>query len=276
VSLCKRESYGFVGPVNLSLLPSYITELFIDSYDLRSDFKFTPHSILNIQSCLHKEQVPKVFWPFMNEIGNKWTCEHIEVGIKGLTKNVDDITPRHYPFAGKMLKQAIESLDLNKNVKILIAGSISPWVECLCLNYGFSNITTSDYQTKLVEDKRIKFVHSNEILNYKFDLIVSFSSIEHDGLGRYGDPINPYGAFNTVNEFYNTLNANGKLICGLPVYPNPTQTSRIQGNNHIIFSQKSINKLFRQFQILNVISMPTEETLPTWQNQPIFILNKKT
>lgn len=26
-----------------------------------------------------------------------------------------------------------------------------------------------------------------------FDAIVSFSGLEHDGLGRYGDPLNPYG-----------------------------------------------------------------------------------
>jgi len=28
---------------------------------------------------------------------------------------------------------------------------------------------------------------------YLFDMVFSFSSIEHDGLGRYGDPLNPNG-----------------------------------------------------------------------------------
>jgi hypothetical protein len=44
----------------------------------------------------------------------------------------------------------------------------------------------------------IKTVMVNESLNSAavlaaFDLVLSMSSFEHDGLGRYGDPLNPNG-----------------------------------------------------------------------------------
>ena len=35
-----------------------------------------------------------------------------------------------------------------------------------------------------------------------FDAIVSFSGLEHDGLGRYGDPVNPYGDFSAMREIW--------------------------------------------------------------------------
>ena len=36
-----------------------------------------------------------------------------------------------------------------------------------------------------------KSTYSEQKLN--FDAVVSFSSIEHSGLGRYGDALNPWG-----------------------------------------------------------------------------------
>lgn len=275
MSLHNRENYKIVGPIDLSLLPNNIVELFIESYDLDLNFKFDSHVIYSPTHSLNRFQVPKAFWSFMDELNTKWTREHIEIGIKTLNKDIKDVTPSHYPFAGKMLIDAINFLSMDKNSKILVAGSASPWIECICLRYGFNNITTCDYQIKKTEDSRISFIHASEISNNKFDLIISYSSIEHDGLGRYGDPINPYGPFNAVSEFYNSLNFEGKLLCGVPVYTQDVKAvTRICANLHIIFSQKSIDKLFRKFKILNTIYMPTLEKIASWQNQPVFILEK--
>ena len=39
----------------------------------------------------------------------------------------------------------------------------------------------------------MKYIKPHEMKDYKFDACVSISSYEHDGLGRYGDPLNPDG-----------------------------------------------------------------------------------
>ena len=52
-----------------------------------------------------------------------------------------------------------------------------------------------------------------------YDLIVSFSGLEHDGLGRYGDPIFPDGdlaAMETLHEIRLLLSPNGTLLLGVP------------------------------------------------------------
>ena len=274
----KREYYGFTGPMNLSHLPDHIVSLFRDSYDLPDGWRprnVTPEA--NKATCWGG-QVPVSLRPYLNALkSGVWTSQIIDAGIQSAKESIDSITPRHYPHAGKMIQDAINKVpSLDKNAKILIGGSVSPWVESICLANQFTNITSSDYEVRKVEDDRIKFVHANELGETKFDLIISFSSIEHDGLGRYGDPINPYGAFNAVDEFHESLNTNGHLLCGIPTLPKEVkaQVTKVAAHSHIIFSENSVKKLFRKFKTLEVITQP-DGWVSDWQHQPIYILQKQ-
>ena len=49
-----------------------------------------------------------------------------------------------------------------------------------------------------------------------FTAIISYSSIEHDGLGRYGDPINPGGDVAAMREFWRWIRPGGLLYLGVP------------------------------------------------------------
>ena len=49
------------------------------------------------------------------------------------------------------------------------------------------------------------------------DLIFSFSSLEHDGLGRYGDPINPFADLESIARAWCMLRDGGTFMLGLPV-----------------------------------------------------------
>jgi hypothetical protein len=278
MSINKREYYSLTGPMNLSHLPDHIISLFRDSYDLPDSWQFSDVEPNPNGSIDWLGQVPVSLHPYLNTLkGGAWAREIIDTGICAAREDIDSITPVHYPNAGKMIRDAINKIpSLDKNSKILIGGSVSPWIESICLANQFTNITTSDYEVRKVEDDRIKFVHANELGETKFDLIISFSSIEHDGLGRYGDPINPYGPFNAVDEFHESLNNNGCLLCGIPVLPEEKkqQPSLIQGHCHVIFSRKSVEKLFRKFKMIDVINQP-DGWDHLWQHQPIYILQKQ-
>ena len=278
MSINKRQYYDFTGPMNLSHLPESIVSLFRDSYDLPDSWQFSDAEPNPNGSIDWRGQVPVSLRSYFNTLkSGVWTREIIDAGICAAREDIDSITPVHYPNAGKMIRDAINKIpSLDKNPKILIAGSVSPWIESICLANQFTNITTSDYEVRKVEDDRIKFVHANDISDTKFDLIISFSSIEHDGLGRYGDPINPYGPFNAVDEFRESLNNNGCLLCGIPVLPEEKkqQPSLIQGHWHVIFSRKSVEKLFRKFKMIDVINQP-DGWGSLWQHQPIYILQKQ-
>ncbi|EYC06103.1 hypothetical protein Y032_0078g1192 [Ancylostoma ceylanicum] len=50
----------------------------------------------------------------------------------------------------------------------------------------------------------------------KFDFAITFSSIEHSGLGRYGDPLDPIGDLREVQKVMCLLKKGGLLYVGVP------------------------------------------------------------
>ena len=49
------------------------------------------------------------------------------------------------------------------------------------------------------------------------DFVFSYSSLEHDGLGRYGDPINPFADLESVGRVWCMLKDGGMFLLGLPM-----------------------------------------------------------
>ena len=85
------------------------------------------------------------------------------------------------------------------NMKVLVIGSERPWVEAICLEAGAKEVVTLEYgkissshpqvKTYVPSEFNDRFRRQDKTL--LFDVIVSFSSLEHSGLGRYGDGLNP-------------------------------------------------------------------------------------
>lgn len=48
----------------------------------------------------------------------------------------------------------------------------------------------------------------------KFDFVVSFSSMEHSGLGRYGDGINPWGDLIASAKAWCLTKLGGRMLIG--------------------------------------------------------------
>ena len=158
--------------------------------------------------------------PYVNyDIENnqlEWDINGINYGLNQLATN-DSFDCGHwgYPNSCRQFKDLFSKYPtIVENKHVLICGSVTPWIEIILLHFG-AFVTVSDFNLpKLKNSKNSKnskinlnFIHVNDISKYhhQFDVIVSFSSIEHDGLGRYGDPINPKGDFASIVEFYNLL-----------------------------------------------------------------------
>jgi hypothetical protein len=61
-----------------------------------------------------------------------------------------------------------------------------------------------------------------------FDAMVSFSSLEHSGLGRYGDGVHPWGDLVAMSRIWCVLKKGGHVLVGVPV----GQTDEIIWNAH--------------------------------------------
>jgi hypothetical protein len=69
--------------------------------------------------------------------------------------------------------------------------------EALVIAHGAAHVTTLEYNRLQYSHPLIQTVVVNALNNASlgsaFDVALSISSFEHDGLGRYGDPLNPNG-----------------------------------------------------------------------------------
>ena len=78
------------------------------------------------------------------------------------------------------------------NKHVLVIGSTLPWIEALLLKLGAGHITTLEYDPYESKHSKLTTITPTEFANLAmkysapmFDVMVSFSSIEHSGLGRY-------------------------------------------------------------------------------------------
>ena len=158
-----------------------------------------------------------------------------------------------------------------------IIGSENPWLEAIVYNYGCRDITTVEYNKPLITHEHFKIISYDEFknLNMKYDIIISYSSIEHSGLGRYGDDINPNGDINTMNAIYEHLNDYGLLALGVPV-----GKDTLVWNANRIYGNYRLPLLLEKFNIIEWYGGDESclNTIPMYGGvftyQPILLCNK--
>ena len=86
-------------------------------------------------------------------------------------------------------------------------------------------------------------------LPYEDQSVSSVSSlcvVEHIGLGRYGDPLDPYGSEKAIEELKRIVQIGGDLYLSLPL----DDENRIYFNAHRAFKEEYVLRLFEPFQIV--------------------------
>ena len=142
-----------------------------------------------------------------------------------------------------------------KDKHVLVIGSEVPWIEAILLAEGAGNITTLEYRAIEPNHPQIKtllpadlaeLVATNQIPN--FDAMVTFSSLEHSGLGRYGDQLNPWGDLIAMARAWCVMRPGGRAIVGIPV----TSDDTVCFNAHRMYGRVMLSHLFANWrQVMN-------------------------
>lgn len=156
---------------------------------------------------------------------------------------------------------------------VAIVGSTTPWYESIVLAYG-GRPTTIEYNVISSEDPRIKTMTVAEYAKnpIKFDCIVSISSIEHDGLGRYGDPLNPWGDREAIQKMKGMLNEGGLVFLSVPV-----GQDWLFWNAHRIYGRKRLALLLKTWEVIDSsgFSEADYNRVPGTEIQPVFVIKPK-
>ncbi|CAF4695735.1 unnamed protein product, partial [Rotaria socialis] len=98
-----------------------------------------------------------------------------------------------------------------------------------------------------------------------------YSSIEHDGLGRYRDPLNPYGDFQTMIKITCILKPGGLLFLSVPL----NSHDFIQFNLHRLYGPIRLPLLYRHFHVVEVLGSGMANRHGDYDIQPFVVLQNK-
>ena len=130
---------------------------------------------------------------------------YAEIRVRDFKSNVD-------------LKNVFDKYPI-KGKDVVIFGSTTPKYEALCLAFG-GKPTTIEYQKIVTDHPDLKTMTVEEYEKtspqLQFDVGFSFSSHEHDGLGRYNDPINPDGDLESLQKTRHIIKKDGILFLAVP------------------------------------------------------------
>ena len=150
-----------------------------------------------------------------------WTKDNIE-NIIGLAQK-DKLGGNYGISETNALRDGLKHAPGIENGRVLVIGSENPWVEACVLEAGAREIVTLEYGKIISQHDKVRSLLPSEFrqkyLNGTlgtFDGIVTFSSIEHSGLGRYGDALNPWGDILAIAKAWCVTRDGGSLTIGVP------------------------------------------------------------
>ena len=174
-----------------------------------------------------------------------------------------------------------------ENSHALVIGSQSPWIEAILLELGAGHVTTLEYEeidvghpdlTVLTPAQFRAGVADGSLP--AFDAVVTFSSVEHSGLGRYGDPINPWGDLIATARAWCLTKPGGRMLLGVPV-----SFDAVLFNAAKLYGKLQLEHLFANWEIIDMSADLSKygrdaksEDYPVpgaiYSYQPVFVLEK--
>lgn len=135
--------------------------------------------------------------------------------------------------------------------QVAIFGSTKPIYEAVCLCFGGTPITI-EYNKWTTDSPDLSCMTPDEYDQdpILFDAAFSISSFEHDGLGRYGDPINPVGDLETMKKVKTMLKPGGLLFLSVPV-----GRDRVFWNAHRIYGKHRLPLLLEGWEPVGFFGM---------------------
>jgi len=122
---------------------------------------------------------------------------------------------------------------------VLVIGSQSPWLEAVLIARGASKVVTLEYGSFVSEYPTHQFIKPKEFRESylsgaldKFDVVFTYSSLEHSGLGRYGDTLNPWADTLAVAQAWCVSKPDARLALGVPY---SAQGDRVEYNAHRVY-----------------------------------------
>ena len=196
-------------------------------------------------------KIPMVDWYF-NDINNSVNPPIItKSAYEKFFSNLDKRIFKYYGDEGNVFFEITDKYSfLGKNVTVWGLERIN--LDAFSLWAGANNVYVVEYNKPIIEHEKVHVFNTLEFQseNIQSDVAISYSSFEHDGLGRYGDPLNPNGDLIAMQQAHNHLSDDGVLLLGVPL-----GVDCVVWNAHRIYGKLRLPLLLQNFKLLDVFSI---------------------
>ena len=162
-----------------------------------------------------------------------------------------------------------------KGASVLIYGSMEPWYEAMMLAAGAASVTTVEYNQLTYDHPSITTVTPPELKTATpsggFDVALSISSFDHDGLGRYGDPLEPDNDLRAMRVASCLLKTDGLFLFTAPIGPDA-----VVWNLHRRYGKARLPWMLDDWSVLDVVGWDEDRLTAEidWRRtyEPVFVL----
>jgi hypothetical protein len=146
----------------------------------------------------------------------------------------------HPAWAGRILKETAPTKHIDISSTLHFCTLLSAFIPVEFYDYRPAQLNLSNLKSDKADLTNL-FFETNSV-----ESISCMHTIEHIGLGRYGDPIEPEGDIKAINELKRVTAVNGDILFVVPV-----GKPRIQFNAHRIYGFEQIETYFNGFELRN-------------------------
>lgn len=153
-------------------------------------------------------------------------------------KTINTGFDRHYVYhtswAARIVAETRPAKHIDISSSLYFSGLVSAFVPVEFYDYRPADLRLSNLESKHGDLMALPFA-DNSVAS-----LSCMHTIEHIGLGRYGDPIDPNGDIKACKELSRVLAPNGSILFVTPL----GETARIEWNAHRIYTHEQVLALF--------------------------------
>jgi len=151
----------------------------------------------------------------------------------------------HPAWAARVLAQTRPAFHIDISSILNFSTIVSAFVPVKFYDYRPADLKLNNLESGFADLKQLSF-SDNSVPS-----LSCMHTIEHIGLGRYGDEIDPQGDIKSINELKRVLQTGGDIL-----FVTPLGRSRIEFNAHRIYSFEQIIEYFSPFSLKEFSLIP--------------------
>ncbi|MCL2182024.1 MAG: DUF268 domain-containing protein [Chitinispirillia bacterium] len=215
-------------------------------------------------------QIPVLYW-YLDE-RNDSRIHNTAEDYERAFERMNNRTFRYYGEDINSFYAAFEKYSL-KEKSVIVWGLAGLNCEAMAIWQGAKHVYVVDYNKPVCEHGKITVMNHGELVKsgIRADAAISFSSFEHDGLGRYGDTLNPNGDLEAMAAARDFLKDDGFMLFGVP-----QGEDCLVWNAHRIYGEKRLPLLLEGWDTDAVFEQesPVGHPRGTYHVQPLMVLCK--